>query len=122
MQPEPFVIHLQIATPAAHDSFGFDGLNFLRHYADVDFVAPIVAETVKAEAVVETAQQGDIVLKPDVGPVAAEAAPAKPAAAKPAVATAEAAAAKPTVATAEAAAGKTAAVAAAVASAGAVAG
>ena len=49
-------------------------MHLLRHNADIEFVAAVIGEAIEAEAVVEPAQQGDVVLEPNVG--AASAAPA----------------------------------------------
>src|SRR5258708_27493071 len=67
LQPEPVVIHTQIAVAAAHDSIGHDRFDLLRHHADIRLVPPAVAEAIEAEAAVETAEQDDVVLRPDVG-------------------------------------------------------
>jgi hypothetical protein len=42
-------------------------LDFLRHHADMDLVAAVVAEAVEAEAVIEVAEKGNVVLEHDVG-------------------------------------------------------
>ncbi|MGO8976651.1 MAG: hypothetical protein ACLQNV_24390, partial [Steroidobacteraceae bacterium] len=44
-------------------------MDFLRHHADIRFIAAIVAKAIKAEAVVEPAQHDDVVFEPDVGPM-----------------------------------------------------
>lgn len=62
--PKPVVIDPQIAIAAAHHSFGHDRLDFLGHHADIDFIAAIVAEPIKAKAVIEMAQQDDVVFQP----------------------------------------------------------
>src|SRR6266699_5300132 len=67
LQAELVVEDAQIAIAAAHHRRGHDCLNFLRHDADIDLVAVIVAEAVEAEAVVEVAKEGDVVLEHHVG-------------------------------------------------------
>src|SRR5664279_975790 len=66
-QAELIVIDPQIAVAATHDSIGHDGLDFLRHHADIGLVAAIVAEAVEAETVVEMAEQDDVMLGADIG-------------------------------------------------------
>src|SRR6266849_5132268 len=67
LQAELVVEDAQIAIAAAHHRRGHDCLDFLRHDADIDLVAVIVAEAVEAEAVVEVAKEGDVVLECHVG-------------------------------------------------------
>src|SRR6266436_6503775 len=66
-QPQHVVVHPQIAVVAANDCLGPDRLHFLRHHADIDLVAPIVAEAIVAEAISEMAQEPDVVFQLDVG-------------------------------------------------------
>src|SRR6266478_8179775 len=73
-QPQHVVVHPQIAVVAAHDCLGPDRLHFLRHHADMGLVAPVVAETIVAEAIVEMAQESDVVFQLHVGPPPAAAA------------------------------------------------
>ena len=54
-QPQPIIIHTQVAIAAAGHSLGHYGLDFLRHHANIRFVATIVAETIETEAVIEAA-------------------------------------------------------------------
>src|ERR1700680_3607819 len=61
VQAEPIVIHPEIAVAAAHDSLRQDRFDFLRHHTDIGLVTSIVAEAIEAEAVVEMAQQNDVV-------------------------------------------------------------
>ena len=70
-QPQPIIIHTQVAIAAAGHSLGHYGLDFLRHHANIRFVATIVAETIETEAVIEAAEHDDVVLEPDVGVTAA---------------------------------------------------
>src|SRR6266702_1294780 len=67
LQAELVVEDAQIAIAAAHHRRGHDCPDFLRHDADIDLVAVIVAEAVEAEAVVEVAKEGDVVLECHVG-------------------------------------------------------
>jgi len=71
---QPIVVDPQIAVAAAHDSFGHDRLDFLRHHANIRFIAAIVAEPIIAKAVIEMAHQDDVMFQPDVGPPAVAAA------------------------------------------------
>src|SRR5204863_8899839 len=57
----------QIAVAAAHHRRGHDCLDLLRHDTDVGLVAAVVAKAVEAEAVIEVAEEGDVVLKHHVG-------------------------------------------------------
>jgi len=69
VQTQPIIIHPQIAIAVAPNSIGHDGLDFLRHHADIGLIAPFVAEAIKAKAVVEPAQHDDVLFEPDVGPM-----------------------------------------------------
>jgi hypothetical protein len=73
---ELVVVHTQIAVAAARDRFRHDLLHLLGHDADIGLVAAVVAEAIEAEAVVEVAEQRDVVLEHDVGPASATAATA----------------------------------------------
>jgi hypothetical protein len=76
LQTEPVIEDPQISVPAAPDRVRPDHLHLLRHHADIDLVAAIIGEAIEADAVVEMADDGDIVLEPHVGPPAASAATA----------------------------------------------
>src|SRR5260370_14523608 len=67
-QAEPVVENRQIAIPITGDRLRHDCLNFLRHYANIGVVAAVVAEAIEAEAIVEVAEQDDVVLEPEIGP------------------------------------------------------
>jgi hypothetical protein len=73
LQAKPFVEDLEVAIPTARDRFRHDCLNFLRHDADVRLGSAIVGEAIEAEAVVEMAEKGDVVLERNIGPPAAAA-------------------------------------------------
>src|SRR5690242_6500321 len=66
-QAETAVKDAQIAVLAAHHGIGPDRFDLLRHYADIALMAAIVGEAVEAKPIVETAEQFDIMLEPDVG-------------------------------------------------------
>src|SRR5262245_16849405 len=66
----------QVAVAAAHDRVRHDGPHLLRHDADIGAVAAVVGEAIEAEAVVEMAEQDDVVLERNIGPPAAAAAAA----------------------------------------------
>src|ERR1700722_19396120 len=68
---ELVVVHTQIAVAIARDRFRYDLLHLLGHDADIGLVAAVVAEAIEAQAVVETAEQRDVVLEHDVGPAPA---------------------------------------------------
>src|SRR5215471_16080681 len=76
LQAELVIEDPQIAVPAARNRLRHDDLHFLRHDADVGFAAAVIAEAIKAKAVVEAAQERDVVLERDVGPPSATAAAA----------------------------------------------
>src|SRR5262245_60539710 len=99
LEAELIVEDAQVAVAPAHDCLRHDGLHLLRHHADIGLVAAVVAEAIEAEAVVEMAEQRDVVLQGNIGPPTAAA--AKTAAASPEAA---ATAAESTAAAAEAAA------------------
>src|SRR5439155_25767853 len=84
-QAEPVVVDTQVTVVAARHRARHHRLHLLRHHADIGLVASEIAEAVVAEAIVELAEQHDVVLQRDIG------APASTAAA-PASATAESAA------------------------------
>src|SRR5579862_9181646 len=73
VQAEHVVTDLQITIAAKQDRFRHDRLHFLRHDADVSFLAAVVDEAIEAKAIAEAAKQGDVVLEPDVGMSAAAA-------------------------------------------------
>src|SRR5262249_56374735 len=86
----------EVAVATAQHGLGHDGLHLLRHDADVGARAVVIAEAIEAEAVVEPAEQADVVLQRDVG------APAAAAAAESTAATAAESAATATAGTATA--------------------
>src|SRR6266849_1821645 len=67
LQAELVVEDMQIAVAAAQYRRGHDCQDFLCHHADIGLVAAVVAEAVEAEAVIEVAEKGDVVLEHDVG-------------------------------------------------------
>src|ERR1700722_16649951 len=71
---ELVVVHTQIAVAAARDRFRHDLLHLLGHDADIGLVAAVVAETIEAEAIVDVAEQSDVVLEPDIRSASAAAA------------------------------------------------
>src|SRR3977135_3842304 len=66
-QAELVVGDAQIAIATAQNRRGHDCLHFLRHHADIGLVAAVVAEAVEAEAVIQLAENRDVVLKHHVG-------------------------------------------------------
>src|SRR5262245_7736785 len=101
LEAEPIVEDAQVAGAPAHDCLRHDGLHVLRHHADIGLVAAVVAEAIEAEAVVEMAEQRDVVLQRNIGPPSAAAAKTAAASPEAAATAAEAAAAagKPACAT-----------------------
>src|SRR5579872_2679046 len=73
-QAEPVVEDFEIAVPVAGHGLRHHGLNFLRYYADIGLFTAIIAEAIKADAIVEAAEQDHVVLKPNIGPPSAAAA------------------------------------------------
>jgi hypothetical protein len=67
LQAKRVVEDPQAAVVAARDRLWHHRLDFLRHHADIDLAAAVVAEAIEAEAVVEVAEQRDVVLERDVG-------------------------------------------------------
>src|SRR5262245_43408901 len=102
LQAEPVIEDAQVAIATAHDRFRHDVLHFLRHHADIGPGAAVVAEAIEAQAVVEMAEQGDVVLERDIRPASTAATAA--AAATTAESTAAATATDAATATAHAAA------------------
>src|ERR1700761_4476967 len=66
MQSELFVKNPQIAVAIASDGIRPQGADFLRDDSDVSFLAAVIGKAVVAEAVVEPAEQHDIMLQPDI--------------------------------------------------------
>ena len=62
------IVDPQEATLAAHDRRRRDPLNVLRHHADVDLVAPVVAVTVQVEAAVMLGYELDVALEARIRP------------------------------------------------------
>src|SRR5262245_18960639 len=91
---DPVVEDPEITVATSHHRFGHHRLHLLRHHAHIGALAAVVGEAIEAEAVVEMAQQHDVVLEVDVGPTSAAtaAAEAATAAAPPKATTATAAA------------------------------
>ncbi len=72
----------QVAVSTAHDRLRDNPLRLLRDKSDMGFFASIINEAIEAKAVVEMAEQDDLVLKPKIGsPSAATATPVKTASA-----------------------------------------
>ena len=65
-QSKQLVGNAHIAVSAARDRFRRDGLHLLRHHPDIGRAAAVVDEAVVAEAVIEPAEQHDIVLEAHV--------------------------------------------------------
>ena len=65
--PEPVVKNAQGAVPITNNGLRHDSLNLLRHYADIETVAAVIAEAIVAEAIRKMIEQNDIVLERDVG-------------------------------------------------------
>src|SRR5215470_924098 len=83
LHAENVVANPQVTIAATQHRFGHHGLNFLCDHTDVGLVAAIVAEAIEAEAVVEPAEQRDVVLEQHVGMASAAFPTALPAAATP---------------------------------------
>ena len=83
---ELVVVDIQIAVAASHDRFGHERLHLLRHDTDIGSAAPVISEAIDANTVVQTTEEGDVMLESDVGAPATAAttsAAATPAAATP---------------------------------------
>src|SRR5215475_16218705 len=93
LDAEPVIEDPQIAVATAHDRVRHDRLHLLRHHADIGLVAAVVAEAIEAEAVVEMAEQRDVVLERNIRPPSAATATAAAAAAAAEAAATHAAAA-----------------------------
>ena len=65
-QPELVVGDSKIAIAAPRDRVWRDGLYFLRHDADVGFVAAIVTKAIEPKAIVKPADQRNIVLQSNI--------------------------------------------------------
>src|SRR5215470_13919106 len=66
-QPELVVGNSKIPVPTVHDHVRPDHSDFLRHHTDIRVLFAVIDETVKAKAIVEMAEQRDVVLEPDIG-------------------------------------------------------
>src|SRR5262245_2108679 len=100
LEAEPIVEDAQVAVAPAHDCLRHDGLHVLRHHADIGLVAAVVAEAIEAEAVVEMAEQRDVVLQRNIRPPTAASPEAAATAAEATAAAPEAAASAPEAAVA----------------------
>ncbi len=67
-QSDLVIKDLQVTVPALCDRLGHDCLQFLGDNADIGFVAAAIGEAIEANAIAETTEKGDVVLKPDIGP------------------------------------------------------
>ena len=76
LQTELVVEDAQISVTAAHNRIRPDGLHLLRHHADIDLVAAVVAEAIESEAIVEVTDHADVVLERDIRASSATAATA----------------------------------------------
>ena len=63
LQTEHIIEDFQIAVAAALHRLRHDRLHLLCNNADIDLVAAIVAEALEVQAVVEMANEGDVVLE-----------------------------------------------------------
>src|SRR5437868_15302618 len=70
---EPAVMDPEIAITPARDCIGLHRLHLLRDDADVSLVAARIAKSIVAKPVLETTEQDDVVLQPQIGPPAAAA-------------------------------------------------
>jgi hypothetical protein len=71
LQTEPVIVDPQISVRVARDGIRRDGLDLLGHDPDIScVVAPLVPETVDAEAVTQPSQGNDVFLEPDIGTMA----------------------------------------------------
>src|SRR5262249_40250854 len=59
------------AIPTPHPRLRHDRPHFLRNHPDMRTTAAVIGEAIEAEAIVEAAEQDDVVLEPDVGPPSA---------------------------------------------------
>ena len=72
LQPEPVIVDPQISIAIPRDGVRRDALNLLGHDADIGcVVAPLITETVDAEAIIQPSQGNDVFLEPDIGTMAA---------------------------------------------------
>src|ERR1700759_415423 len=88
--PDLFVIDAQVAVATSRDCLWSHSLHFLGDDADIGLVAAEIAEAIEAKAIVEMAEQHDVVLQRDVGAPAAAATPSATTAAASTAATATA--------------------------------
>ena len=61
-QPNLIIKDPQVAVPTAHDRLRDNPLHLLRDNSDIGFFASIINEAIEAKAVVEVAEQDDLVL------------------------------------------------------------
>ena len=65
--------HPQVAIRVADDRIRQDRLDFLSDDANIGFVAAVIAEAIEAEAVVEAAEEDDVMFERNVRPPSATA-------------------------------------------------
>src|SRR5688572_3404091 len=70
-QPQIVVTDSQVAIATTYHGIGHDRLHLLCHHTDVRRVAAVIGEAVEAQAVVQRAEQCNILLQADVGASAA---------------------------------------------------
>src|SRR5262245_32211935 len=67
VETELFVVDPQIAVAAANDRRRHDRLHLLRHDTDISPVAAVIGKAIEPKAVLEMADQGDVLFEPDIG-------------------------------------------------------
>src|SRR5262245_38540626 len=71
LQAQLVVEDHEVAVLSSHDRLRHDRLHLLCHESDVGLLAAVIAEAIEPKAVVETAEEGDVVLERNIGPPAA---------------------------------------------------
>jgi hypothetical protein len=66
VQSEPDVIHAQVAICIAHNGIRNDFRNLLRHDSDIELIAPDVAVSIQAYAVIEASHFNNVSLQANI--------------------------------------------------------
>jgi len=60
---KPPIVNVQVTVRLPHDGIRLDGPDLLRKHANIDLIAPIILEAIKANATCQAADPNDVVLQ-----------------------------------------------------------
>src|SRR6185295_13485576 len=73
-QAKPVIMHAQIAVAAARDCIGPDHADLLRHHPDIGLLASVIGKAIVAQAILQMAEQHDVMLERNIRTASAAAA------------------------------------------------